>query len=202
MVVVGLTGGIGSGKSTVAAALADRGATVIDADRIAREVVEPGGPAYHAVLDRFGPSILEADGRLDRQALAGVVFADADARRDLNAITHPAIGQVMTEQLAGQAGGDGVVVLDIPLLTPETRARWPFDGVIVVDAPEDVAVRRLVDQRGFDPSDARARIGAQLSREERRSLAGLVIDNAGDRAALAAQVERAWAWIQTLARGG
>ncbi len=202
MLLVGLTGGIGSGKSTVADALAQRGAVVVDADRIAREVVEPGGRAYGPVVERFGPAVLDADKRLDRGALAGVVFADEAARRDLDAITHPAIGQVMLERVAEHADTDRVVVLDIPLLTPKTRDRWPFAGVIVVDAPVEVAVERLVRFRGFDEADARARIGAQLGREERRSLADVVIDNAGDREALDAQVDRTWAWIGSLDAAG
>ncbi len=202
MFLVGLTGGIGSGKSTVAAALAARGAAVVDADGIAREIVEPGGPAYQPLVDRFGPAILAPDGKLDRPALAAVAFNDPQALADLNAITHPVIGRVMTERTI-QAGQEAeVVVLDIPLLNIATKERMKFDAVVVVDTPEDVAVQRLCAYRGFSEEDARARIAAQISREERRSLADLVVDNSGDREHLDAEVDRAWAWLQERAGAG
>jgi len=200
VLLVGLTGGIGSGKSTVAAALGRRGATVIDADQVARQVVEPGGPAYAALVERFGPAVLHPDGTVDRPALAALVFADRDARADLNAITHPAIGAVILERVAELAASDGVVVLEIPLLDAGARRRYHLDAVIVVDAPVEVAVDRLVAQRGLERDDARARVRAQISREERRSLADLVIDNAGDRRRLEAEVTRAWRWIEGRAR--
>lgn len=193
--LVGLTGGIGSGKSTVAAALAGRGAAVVDADRIAREIVEPGGAAYAPLVERFGAGVLRADGTLDRQALADIAFNDPAALEDLNAITHPAIGAVVAERIAASAQAHDVVVLDIPLLTITNKARIGFDLVVVVDAPEDVAVRRLVEQRGFAEPDARARIAAQITREQRRALADFVVDNAGDRAALGAEIDRLWAWL-------
>ena len=194
--LAGLTGGIGSGKSTVAAALEERGAAIIDADRIAREVVEPGGAAYPALIERFGAGVFQEDGRLDRQALADIVFHDPGALDALNQITHPAIGAVVAERIASAARTHDVVVVDIPLLSITTKANIGFDAVVVVDAPEEIAVRRLVDQRGFKEEDARARIAAQISREERRALADIVIDNSGDRAALEAQVERAWKWLE------
>lgn len=190
--LVGLTGGIGSGKSTVAASLAARGAAVVDADRIAREVVEPGGAAYAALVERFGPGVLQADGSLDRQALADVAFNDPAALEDLNGITHPAIGAVVAERIGAAAQTHEIVVLDIPLLTITNKARIGFDFVVVVDAPEDVAVQRLVDQRGFSEPDARARIAAQITREERRALADFVVDNSADRAALDEEIERLW----------
>lgn len=193
---MGLTGGIGSGKSTVAAGLAARGAAVVDADAIAREIVEPGGPAYGPVVERFGPGVVGADGRLDRAALAAVVFNDADALADLNRLTHPVIGAVMAERMAAASAAADVVVLDIPLLDVATRDRFRFGAIVVVDTPEDVAVERLVTQRGFGEDDARARIRAQISRDARRALADVVIDNSGDRAALEAGVDRAWAWLQ------
>ncbi len=202
MLLIGLTGGIGSGKSTVAAALAARGAAVIDADRIAREVVEPGGPAYAALVNRFGSGVLQADGRLDRPALAGVVFADRQALSDLNAITHPVIAAVIAERVAALSGGDRIVVIDIPLLDVLSKERHSLAAVVVVDTPERVAVERLVRHRGFSGTDAWARVKAQISREERRSMADLVIDNAGDRADLEQQVDRAWTWLQGLARAG
>ncbi len=195
MVVIGLTGGIGSGKSSVSALLAARGAVVVDADRIARQVVEPGGAAYQPIIDRFGRGVLAPDGTLDRAALADVVFRTEEDRLDLEAITHPAIQAEMARQMMA-AGADAVVVLDIPLLK---ERRDHMMGVIVVDTPEEVAVDRLVAQRGFDPADARRRIGAQISRDDRRALADVVIDNSGDRAALERQVDDAWEWIQTLA---
>jgi dephospho-CoA kinase len=194
MVVVGLTGGIGAGKSTVAALLAARGAVIVDADLISREVVQPGGPAYQPIVDRFGTGVLEADGRLDRAALADIVFRDADARKALEAITHPAIQGEMARQMLA-APTDAVVVLDIPLLK---ERRDHMMGVIVVDVPENVAVERLVAHRGFDEGDARRRIASQISREDRRALADVVIDNSGDASALEAEVDRAWEWARSL----
>jgi dephospho-CoA kinase len=195
MLLVGLTGGIGSGKSTVAAMLEARGAAVIDADGISRQILEPGGLAFQPVVERFGAQVVAADGRIDRAALAAVAFGDPAALADLNGLTHPAIGQVMAERMTELAATSPVVVLDIPLLNIATKDRFQFGAVIVVDTPEDVAVERLVGQRAFTEADARARVAAQISREERRALADLVIDNAGDRAALEADVDRAWAWL-------
>src|SRR5579864_706313 len=177
MLTVGLTGGIGSGKSTVADLLVQRGAVLIDADRIAREVVVPGGAAYQPLVDRFGTAVLAPDGTLDRAALAAVVFADADSLAALNAITHPAISAVMASRRAAEEGTDHVVVLDIPLLKPAHRDLLSLDVVVVVDAPVEVAVERLVGQRGFSREDAEARVAAQVSRQERLSGADLVIDN-------------------------
>jgi len=199
---VGLTGGIGSGKSSVSAGLARRGAVIIDADRVAREVVEPGGPAYRQVVGRFGPGIVAPDGRIDRPALAAVVFADRGARADLNAITHPSIWHAIVERVAGLAGAGRTVVLDLPLLDGATVEAYRLALVVVVDAPEDVAVGRLVAQRGFTEADARARVAAQVSREERRLLADVVIDNSGDRVQLEAQVGGLWEQLEALRRGG
>ncbi|HLI74575.1 MAG TPA: dephospho-CoA kinase [Acidimicrobiales bacterium] len=192
MLAVGLTGGIGSGKSTVADLLVERGAVLIDADRIAREVVVPGGPAYDPLVDRFGRGILAADGTIDRPRLAEVAFADAQSVADLNGITHPAIGKVMAERREAQAGTDHVVVLDIPLLVPAHRDVLALDTVVVVDCPVDVAVGRLVEQRGFTVEDARKRVAAQITREERLEGADLVVDNSSDRAHLTAEVDRVW----------
>jgi dephospho-CoA kinase len=199
MLIVGLTGGIGSGKSTVAAALAGRGAGVVDADSIAREIVEPDGPAYRPVVERFGPGVVRSDGAIDRPALAAVVFADPEARADLNHLTHPVIAKVMSERVLAAAAGHQIVVLDIPLLDIATKNRFEFGAVLVVDCPEDLAVARLVEQRAFSEADARARMAAQISREERRRLADRVIDNSGDRADLDAQVDETWAWLTELA---
>jgi dephospho-CoA kinase len=199
VIVIGLTGGIGAGKSTVSALLAQRGAVVVDADLIAREVVEPGGAAYAPIVERFGPGVLGADGRLDRAAVAAAVFSDPEALAALEAITHPAIQAEMARQVAAHDGRDDVVILDIPLLKDR---RTPMAGVVVVDVAEDVAVRRLVEQRGFDEGDARRRIAAQISRQRRRSLADVVVDNSGDLSALAAEIDRVWAWIEGLQTGG
>jgi len=193
VLAVGLTGGIGSGKSTVGELLVQRGAVLIDADRIAREVVVPGGPAYQPLVDRFGPGILAPDGTVDRPSLAAVAFADAESLAALNAITHPAISAVMAQRRAAEAGGDHVVVLDIPLLKPEHRDVLSLDLVVVVDCPVEVAVDRLVRQRGFSRQDAEARVAAQVGREERRRGADFVIDNSGDRARLDTEVDRVWA---------
>src|SRR5437899_4703751 len=179
MLLLGLTGGIGAGKSTVAGLLEARGAIIVDADRIARQVVEPGGPAYQPLVDRFGISITRPDGTLDRAALAARAFGDADALADLNRITHPAIRSRMSALVAEHRGTDRVVILDIPLLAPGTRDSYGLAGVMVVDTPVEVAVSRLVGQRGLTEDDARARVAAQLSRQERRAMADVVIDNSG-----------------------
>jgi dephospho-CoA kinase len=196
VLTVGLTGGIGSGKSTVGELLVHRGAVLIDADRIAREVVVPGGAAYQPLVDRFGPGILGPDGTLDRAAVAAVAFADADSLAALNAITHPAISAVMAERRAAEEGSDHVVVLDVPLLKPAHRELLSMDVVVVVDCPVDTAVERLVGQRGFSRQDAEARIAAQVSRDERRRGADFVIDNSSDRVHLVAEVDRVWASLE------
>jgi dephospho-CoA kinase len=198
VLLVGLTGGIGSGKSTAAGLLADRGAVIVDADTIARQVVEPGTPAYQELVARFGAGILLPGGGLDRPALAALVFADPAALQDLNAITHPAIRSQMGSEAAVYAATDRVVILDIPLLKPETRDEFGIEAVIVVDVPLEVAVSRLVSSRGMSEADARARIGAQMSRSERCRMADLVIENSGSRAELQAAVGRAWSWLEGL----
>jgi dephospho-CoA kinase len=200
VLAVGLTGGIGSGKSTVADLLVERGAVLIDADRIAREVADPDGPAYAPLVERFGGGILAADGTIDRGALASVAFADEDALRALNSITHPAIGAVMSERRAAQEGTDHVVLLDVPLLTPAHRDLLALDLVVVVDCPEDVALARVVGQRGMDEADARARMAVQASREERLRGADVVVDNGGGRDALVEQVTRLWSTLEARAR--
>ena len=178
--------------------LAERGAVVVDADQIAREVVEPGGPAYQPMIDRFGAEIVRPDKTLDRAAIAAQAFAGADALADLNAVTHPAIRTVMAERIAAQANTDNVVVVDIPLLAEGGPGAYGLSGVIVVDAPVEVAIQRLVEGRGLGESDARARVAAQASREDRRKLADVVIDNAGSPDDLARQVDDVWRWIVTL----
>ncbi len=199
MLVVGLTGGIGSGKSTVSSLLETRGAVVIDADVLAREAVAPGGPAYEGVVSRFGTGILGPDGSVDRPRLAEVVFSDPASLGDLNRLVHPHVREAIAGRLAELAGSDRVVVLDIPLLAERRREAYPLAGVIVVDAPPEVALRRLVESRGMTVEQARARMAVQSSRDERLALADFVIDNSGDRAHLEAEVDRAWTWVQGLA---
>jgi len=198
VLVVGLTGGIGSGKSTVAELLAQRGAVVIDADLIAREVVVPGGPAYQGVVDRFGPPVVTGDGRIDRAALAAIVFTDAGALADLNALIHPAVGDAVAARLAEEAGTEHVVVLDVPLLVETEASRSRCAAVVVVDCPEEIALRRLVDLRGMAEPDVRARMAAQATRSQRLAMADFVVDNAGSREGVAAEAERCWIWIGTL----
>ncbi len=198
--MIGLTGGIGSGKSSVSALLAERGAVIIDADQITREVQAPGGQAYQGIVDRFGTDILAPDGAIDRPALAAIVFNDKQALADLNGLVHPAVGKVMAERMAAEAATDHVVVLDIPLLAESTTQRDYLAGVLVVDCPVETAVERLTGQRAMTEEDARARVAAQATREERLAKADFVVDNSGDLAHLGAEVDRAWAWIQALAQ--
>ena len=198
MYVVGLTGGIGSGKSTVSALLSERGAVIVDADAIARELQQPGGALFQPMVDRFGPSVVASDGTLDRAAIAAIAFNDPQALADLNAITRPAIGAGITERIGAQAATDNIVILDLPLLFESNTLRSSVAKVIVVDAPVDVAVARLVSQRDMTEADARARMAAQVSREERLARADFVIDNSGSLAHLAAEVDRCWDWIQTV----
>ncbi|HVB94949.1 MAG TPA: dephospho-CoA kinase [Acidimicrobiales bacterium] len=192
MLAVGLTGGIGAGKSMVADLLVAKGAVLLDADRIAREVVAPGGPAYQPMVDRFGPGILDADGKIDRPAVAAIVFGDPEALADLNAITHPAIGVAMIGRKDEFADTDHIVVLDIPLLKPVHRETLSLAVVVVVDAPVGIALDRLVNLRGMPKEDAEARIAAQVDRKTRLEGADLVIDNSGDEQHLAAEVDRVW----------
>lgn len=197
MLVVGLTGGIGSGKSTVSAMLADKGAVVIDADAITRELQQPGTDVVRAMVERFGPEILSSDGTLDRGAVAEMVFDDPRALADLNAIVHPAVGAEIARRLKDLAGTDAVVVLDVPLLV-ESRNSYRLAGMIVVDVDPETAVRRLVEQRGMREADARARIARQATRAERLARSDVVIDNGGTLDELKAQVDATWEWIKTL----
>jgi dephospho-CoA kinase len=190
---VGLTGGIGAGKSEVTRRFAALGAVVIDADAIAREVVEVGMPGLDSVVAEFGREVLAADGSLDRAAVAALVFADPKARERLNAIVHPLVGQRVAELMAQVAATDpdAVVVHDVPLIV-EAGIRDRYDLVVVVDAPVDVQLDRLTRLRGMTESDARARIAAQASREQRLEIADHVIVNDGDLAELDAQVTAVW----------
>ncbi len=190
MLIIGLTGGIGSGKSTAAALLAARGAIVVDADRIAREVVGPDTEGLAAVVGAFGPEVLAGAGRLDRRALGAIVFADPARRRELEAITHPMIRR-RTRELIAAAPADAIVVHDIPLLV-ETGVAPTYHLVVSVDADEDVRVRRLVGLRGLSGTDARARIAQQASRTERLAVSDVVLDNNGTPDDLAAAVDLLW----------
>lgn len=190
MLRVGLSGGIGSGKSTVARRLAELGAVIIDADQVAREVVEPGMPALAEIRERFGPSVLTEDGALDRAALGEIVFADERARRDLEAITHPRIHERSAE-LMDQARDDAVVVHDLPLLVEMGRAH-DYALTTIVDVPEQERLRRLVDLRGMPSDQARARIVAQAGDAERRAAADVLLPNTGSVQELHAAVERLW----------
>jgi dephospho-CoA kinase len=174
---VGLTGGVASGKSTVAKVLTELGAVVVDADLLAREVVEPGTPGLAAVVDAFGDDVLADDGTLDRPALGRVVFGDADARRRLEGILHPLI-RARGAEIEAAAGPGAVVVHDIPLLV-ETGQAGSFDAVVVVDVPVETQVSRMVSERGMSEEDVRARIAAQATREERLAAATHVVDNTG-----------------------
>lgn len=197
MIRVGLTGGIGAGKSTVASMLADRGAVIVDADQIARDLVEPGGEALAELVTEFGPRILREDGSLSRAELAALAFSDPRATERLNAIMHPLIGAEARRRLA-DAPDAPVVVYDMPLLV-ETGQSDLVDLVIVVDAPEDVQVDRAVHQRGLDEDDVRRRMEVQASRDDRLAAADVIIDNSGSEADTSAQVEQLW---QRLAMSG
>jgi dephospho-CoA kinase len=196
MILVGLTGGIGSGKSTVSTMLAARGAEIIDADAITRQVQQPGSAVVAAIAERFGNEVLGDDGGLVRAKLAEIVFSDPTALRDLNAIVHPSVGAEMNRRVRELASGDKIVVLDIPLLTENPRAG--LQGKIVVDVPVDVQVERLVHYRGFTESDARARIAQQASREDRLKDADFVVDNSGVVEDLDPQIDKLWTWLTTL----
>jgi dephospho-CoA kinase len=188
---VGLTGGIGAGKSLVSILLAERGAVVIDYDLLAREAVAVGTPALDAIVARFGPGVLLPDGTLDRPTLGAVVFGDADARRDLESITHPAIGALAWER-DGAAPDGAVIVHDHPLLV-ETGLAELMDMVVVVDAPEEVQIDRLIRLRRMSEPDARSRMGAQATPEDRIAAADIVIDNSGSVEDLVPQVDALWA---------
>lgn len=191
---LGLTGGIGSGKSTVSTILEGFGARVVDADRIVRQLQEPGAPVFEAMVEEFGSDIVATDGTLDRQKVADLVFGDDEALAKLNAIVHPAVGAAMAEQLATLAETDAVVILDIPLLVESGRE--DMAAVIVVDVEPDIAVERLMNYRGFSEDDARARMARQASREERLEKADVVLDNSGTLEELRRQVVALWERIE------
>ncbi|MET9360848.1 dephospho-CoA kinase [Streptomyces sp. NPDC006632] len=191
MLKVGLTGGIGAGKSEVSRLLVSYGAVLIDADRIAREVVEPGTPGLTAVVEAFGPAILSADGTLDRPKLGGIVFSDPEKLATLNKIVHPLVG-ARSAALESTAGPDSVVIHDVPLLTENGLAAL-YDLIVVVDASPETQLDRLVRLRGMTSDEARARMAAQADRAQRLAVADLVIDNDGALAALEPQVRKVWA---------
>ncbi|WP_432093912.1 dephospho-CoA kinase [Streptomyces sp. bgisy100] len=199
MLKVGLTGGIGSGKSEVSRLLASYGAVIVDADRIAREVVEPGTPGLDAVVAEFGPGILTEDGTLDRPGLGAVVFSDPDRLRALNAIVHPLVG-ARSAELEASAGPGAIVVHDVPLLAENGLAPL-YDLVVVVDATERTRVERLVRLRGMAEQEARSRMAAQATREQRLAVADLVIDNDGPLEALEKQVGKVWDELRRRAAG-
>jgi dephospho-CoA kinase len=190
VITVGLTGGIGSGKSSVAALLATHGAVVIDADVLAREALAPGSDGLARVVGRFGDGVLAADGSLDRPALGRIVFADPEALEALNAIVHPYVGRRSAELIA-TAAPDAVVVHDVPLLV-ENGLQDGYDVVVVVDVPPETQLARLTGQRGMTEADARARMAAQASRETRLAAADEVLDNSGSPDDLEAAVGRLW----------
>lgn len=198
MLTVGLTGGIGAGKSEVARLLASYGAVLVDSDRIAREVVAPGTPGLAAVVAEFGPEVLAPDGSLDRPRLGAIVFADEDRRRALNAIVHPLVG-ARSAELQRAAGPDDIVVHDVPLLTENGLAPY-YDVVVVVDAAPDAQLDRLVRLRGMGEDEARSRMAAQARREERLAIADLVIHNDGTVEELREQVTAVWEQLRARQR--
>lgn len=200
MLIVGLTGGIGAGKSEVSRLLVEHGAHLVDADRIAREVVEPGTQGLAAVVEAFGESVLAADGSLDRPRLGEIVFADPERRAVLNGIVHPLVG-ARSAELQSQAPQDGVVVHDVPLLAENGLAEL-YDLVIVVDVEPGTQVERLVRSRGMSEEEARARMAAQAGREERLAVADIVIDNEVSLDALRGRVADVWAELDARAKAG
>lgn len=199
MILVGLTGGIGSGKSTVSQMLADRGAIIIDGDAIARALQRSGTAVFAAMVERFG-DVVAADGELDRAKIASLVFSDAQALADLNKIVHPAIGVEMMRRISELRDTDAIAVLDFPLLAESPRKG--LSGVIVVDVDPEIALERVVRDRGMKASDVQARIDKQASREARLAIADRVLDNSGSREDLVKQVDAVWEWMRVLPNAG
>ncbi|MCY4516783.1 MAG: dephospho-CoA kinase [Acidimicrobiaceae bacterium] len=203
MLIVGLTGGIGAGKSTVAQLLASHGAAVVDVDALGREIIAPDGSAVEAVLERFGRHLAGPDGGIDRAALAAIVFNDPDELAALNAISHPAINELLDERVGAIAdtGATDVVVLDMAVLVESTLGRdtaFPYEVVVTVEAPPDVRVERLI-QRGLTSDDAKARLGSQATDEQRRDAANFVIHNGGGTDELADATAQLWDALRRLA---
>jgi len=196
MYLIGLTGGIASGKSLVSARLAELGATIVDADVLAREVVEPGTPGLAAIAEHFGPGVISPDGSLNRPALGAIIFADAEQREALNAITHPAVWR-RARELFEQSGVDEVVVYDVPLLVEGAKGRQlDFDVVVVVDASAETRLHRLMKLRGMSREEATHRLNSQATDAERLAVADVVIDNNGTIEATLEQVDALWAKAQ------
>jgi dephospho-CoA kinase len=199
VLLVALTGGIGSGKSSASALLVERGAVLIDADAVARELQAAGGKAFGHMVELFGTEVVGADGELNRAAIAAIVFPDKEKLAQLNALMLPMIGKEIYERIEAQRSSDNVVLLDLPLLGMGTTNNYDTKAMIVVDCPVEIAVERLVNgPRAMNEDDARARIAAQLTREERLKLADFVIDNSGTPEDLALAVDECWKWILTL----
>ncbi|MFC5790719.1 dephospho-CoA kinase [Agromyces tardus] len=196
MYLIGLTGGIASGKSTVARRLVEHGAVHLDADQLARRVVEPGSPCLEAIADEFGAAVVRPDGTLDRDKLGGIVFHDDAARARLNAIVHPAVRELSGRLIAKAEAEDpdAVVVYDVPLLV-EAQVDHPFDLIVVTSAPRRTQVKRLVEERGLDPIQAEARVDAQVGNTERLAVADVVIDTDGSIAHTMSQTDALWARI-------
>lgn len=200
MLLLGLTGGIGSGKSTVSAEFARRGAVVIDADLVVRELQSPGGAVLSAMVEHFGETILAADGTLNRQAVADIVFNDPEELKALNAIVHPKVGEEIDRRIDAERDTENVVILDVPLLV-ESKA-YETEGIIVVDTDPELAVQRLVEYRGFNADDARARMKLQATRDERRAVAAFIVPNDGSQEELMTRIDECWDWIQTKRNAG
>jgi dephospho-CoA kinase len=196
MILIGLTGGIGCGKSEVSRLLEKRGAVIVDADLIVRELQQPGGEIFLRMVEMFGNKVVATDGSLNRAAVANEVFKDADLLKKLNSLIHPVVRRVMNERVEGHRATNKIVILDIPLLVENPREG--LDGVLVVDLDPQIAIERIVSQRNMSIDDAKSRVAAQSTREQRLAIADHVIDNSGDREALAIQVGAAWSWITSL----
>ncbi len=193
---IGLTGGIGSGKSTVSTGLVDRGAVLIDADAIVRELQQPGKPVFEKMVERWGEKILSDEGELNRQAVADIVFKDSEELLALNEIVHPLVRDEIARLRDIYAGGGAPIILDIPLLIESGYE--DLNGIIVVDLIPEEAIRRLVAYRGFTEEDAKNRISNQVKREDRIEKADFVVDNNGDLNSLNEEIDRAWNWIESL----
>jgi dephospho-CoA kinase len=191
MLLVGLTGGIGSGKSTVAKLLEDRGAVVFDADVLARAAVEPGTPGHDAVVERFGADVLAPGGEVDREALASIVFADAAARRDLETIVHPEVRRLLAESCEAYRDSDRVIVFSAPLLV-ETGMHTAFEVLVLVSAPVETQIERLLRDRGMSEEQVRTRVAAQAPLEDKAAVADVIVDNDGTAEDLEGQVDRLW----------
>jgi len=200
VLLVGLTGGIGSGKSTVAGMLEERGAVVFDADALAREAVEPGTPGHDAVVERFGASVLGPGGELDREALASIVFADPAARRDLEAIVHPEVRRRFVEGCERYQGTDRVIVFSAPLLV-ETGMHTAFDLLVLVSTTAETQIERLLRDRAMPEAGIRARIAAQAPLEDKAAVADVIVDNEGTLEELEGQIDRLWQELRTRAAG-